>query len=196
MSIPDKIKTLRKYELPSVELFGIFDVDVASENILELVYKLGEEGREGVVIKDPEMKLDPIKYTSSQAHIGELKYGFTYPFDFGRDFFFSRVIREGFQAYESEESEEEIMDRAHKIGESILLPLLNSIKNVARDRYVSEDMVIQVDSLKEAEEFVNHLKDLGVVAKVFHYNDGKAVIRRLYQSTNDRIINFLRGGLY
>ena len=87
LSIPDKIRTLKKYGLPSVELFGIFDVDVASENILNLVYKLGEEGREGVVIKDPEMKLEPIKYTSTQAHIGELNYGFTYPFDFGRDFF-------------------------------------------------------------------------------------------------------------
>lgn len=67
---------------------------------------------------------------------------------------------------------------------------------MANEGYVSEDMVIQVDNLREAEEFVGHLKDLGVVAKVFCYKDGKAVIRRLYQSTNDRIINFLRGGLY
>jgi putative ATP-dependent DNA ligase len=196
LSIQEKMDLLESYNLPSVKFFGYMKIDEASEKIFELVLQLGMEDREGVVIKDPSMTIDPIKYTSSQAHNGELKYAFTYPFDFGRDFFFSRVIREGFQAYELNETEDEIQNRAHKLGESILHPIINTIKDISEDNPASEDIVIHVDNLKEAENFARHLRDLGVVATVHSYEDGKAIIRRVHQSTTDRISNFLRGGLY
>ncbi len=196
MNVQDKVETLEFYGLPHVKLFGIIDINDAPERIFELVIELGREDREGVVIKDPGMQIDPLKYTSSQAHNGEIEYAFTYPFDFGRAFFFSRVIREGFQAYELNESEDEIRKRAHMIGESIVYPMIRTIKHVAKDNLASEDIIIHVDDLKEAEVFVRHLRDLGVVATIHSFNDGKAIIRRVHQSTTDRISNFLRGGLY
>jgi putative ATP-dependent DNA ligase len=196
LSIKDKVKLLESYNLPRVKFFGLLKTDEAPERIFELIHKLGIEDREGVVIKDPRMIIEPIKYTSSQAHNGELKYAFTYPFDFGRAFFFSRVIREGFQAYELNETEDEIKNRAHKLGESILYPMIETIKEIAKDNTVSEDILIHVDDLKEAENFVRHLRDLGVAATVHSFRQGKAIIRREHQSTNDRISNFIRGGLY
>jgi putative ATP-dependent DNA ligase len=196
MPILDKVKILEDYDLPHVNLFGIIDIDEAPERIFELISMLGKEDREGVVIKDPEMEIDPVKYTSSQAHNGEIEYAFTYPFDFGRSFFFSRVIREGFQAYELNETDNEIRHRAHMIGESIIYPMIRTIKHVADDNLAFEDILIHVDDLKEAENFVRHLRDLGVVATVHSFVDGKAIIRRVHQSTTDRISNFLRGGLY
>ncbi len=179
-----------------MKFFGIIKIDQAPERIFELIHNLGLDNREGVVVKDPEMIIEPVKYTSSQAHNGELEYAFTYPFDFGRAFFFSRVIREGFQAYELDENEDEIRNRAHKLGESILGPMINTIKDISEDNPASEDIIIHVDDLKEAENFARHLRDLGVVATVHSYKDGKAIIRRVHQSTTDRISNFLRGGLY
>ena len=104
-----------------MKFFGFIKIDEAKERIFKLIHKLGMDDREGVVIKDPTMTIEPIKYTSSQAHNGELEYAFKYPFDFGRDFFFSRVIREGFQSYELNETEDEIKYRAHRLGESILI---------------------------------------------------------------------------
>jgi putative ATP-dependent DNA ligase len=196
MSVHDRVEILELYGLPSVKFFGIIDIDEAPERIFELVIKLGMEDREGVVIKDPKMEIDPLKYTSSQAHNGELQYAFTYPFDFGRAFFFSRVIREGFQAYELEESDDEIRNRAHMLGESILYPMIKTIKHVSKDNLAFEDIIIHVDDLEEAEEFARHLRDLGVVATVNSFEQGKAIIRRVHQSTTDRISNFLRGGLY
>jgi putative ATP-dependent DNA ligase len=196
MSVNDRVEILELYGLPSVKFFGIIDIDEAPERIFELVIKLGMDDREGVVIKDPKMEIDPLKYTSSQAHNGELQYAFTYPFDFGRAFFFSRVIREGFQAYELEESDDEIRNRAHMLGESILYPMIKTIKHVSKDNLAFEDIIIHVDDLEEAEEFARHLRDLGVVATVNSFEQGKAIIRRVHQSTTDRISNFLRGGLY
>ncbi len=194
--VPDKIEILEKYSLPPVRLFGIMDTEEAPERIFEIIKELGAEDREGVVMKDPEMEINPLKYTSSQAQIGEIEYAFTYTFDFGRAFLFSRVIREGFQAYELEESDDEIIRRAHKMGESIFLPMIHSIKQVSKGNPASEDIIIHVDNLEEANDFVRHLRDLGVVAIVHSYRDGKAVIRRMHQSTTDRITNFIRGGLY
>jgi putative ATP-dependent DNA ligase len=82
------------------------------------------------------------------------------------------------------------------IGESIIYPMIRTIKHVADVNSASEDIIIHVDNLKEAEDFARHLRDLGVVATVHSFRDGKAIIRRVHQSTTDRISNFLRGGLY
>lgn len=196
LSIIDKMKLLESYDLPMVKFFGFIKIDEAKERIFALIHRLGMDNREGVVIKDPTMTIEPIKYTSSQAHNGELKYAFKYPFDFGRDFFFSRVIREGFQSHELNETEDEIKYRAHRLGESIIYPMIDTIKDISEDNPAFEDMVIHVDDLNEAENFTRHLRELGVVATVHSFEDGKAIIRRAHQSTTDRISNYLRGGLY
>jgi len=196
LSIKEKRELLDFYNLPAVKFFGTIPIEDAVERIFEIIEKLGKEDREGVVIKDPEMLLEPVKYTTSRAHRGEIEYAFTYPFDFGRSFFFSRVIREGFQAFELNESDEELKKRAHLLGESILYPMLNTIKYVSEDNSAYEDILIHVENSTEAEEFARHLRDLGVVAIVQSFDHGKAVIRRIHQSTTDRISNYLRGGLY
>lgn len=196
LPLKEKYELLQKYNLPSVIVLGTFSVKDAPEYIKEIVKKIGEENREGIVIKDPQMEIGPLKYTSSQAHDDEIKYAFTYPFDFGRDFFFSRVIREGFQAFEMDESEEELQERAKRLGESILYPMIDTIKNVSSGNIAGEDMVIDVENREEAEKFLRHLHDLGVYAILIEFKDNKAVIRRIYQSTTDKINNFLKGGLY
>lgn len=196
LPILEKMEILQMYHLPPVRLFGIYNMEEAPPKILELVKKLGEENREGVVIKDPEMKIPPLKYTSSQAQAGELQYAFTFPFDLGKAFLFSRVIREGFQAYEMQESEDELKARAQRIGESIVYPMLETIKHVSDQEVAGEDLTLEVDSQKEAEEFIRHLRDLRVMATLVEYQNGRAVIRRIHQSTTDKIINYLQGGLY
>ncbi len=196
ISIDDKLALLESYNLPRVNFFGTIKIEDAVERIFEIIHELGNDHREGVVIKDPEMKIDPVKYTTSQAHLGEIEYAFTYPFDFGRSFFFSRVIREGFQAFELNESEDEMKKRAHLLGESILYPMIRTIKLISDGNSAYEDITIHVDNVEEADDFARHLRDLGVVAVVHSFIDGKAVIRRIHQSTSDKISNFLRGGLY
>lgn len=196
LPINEKRELLLEYELPPVNLMGIFSVLEAPSKILKVVKKMGAEGREGVVIKDPQMELPPLKYTSSQAHDDELVYAFKFPFDLGKAFFFSRVIREGFQSFEMKESEEEKSERAQRLGESILYPMLETIKQVSAGDVAGEDLVMDAESPGEVKEFLRHLRDLGVVAVALKYEDGKAVIRRVHQSTTDKISNYLDGGLY
>jgi putative ATP-dependent DNA ligase len=94
------------------------------------------------------------------------------------------------------ESTEELGERAQRLGESILYPMLETIKHVAEHEVAGEDLVMDADTIEEAEDFVQHLRDLGVMAKVMEFNDGKAVIRRIHQSTTDKINNYINGGLY
>jgi len=196
LSIKEKREILNKYNLPGVRNFGTFNVNEAPEKVKEVIKEIGENKREGVVMKDPEMEIPPLKYTSSRAHDDEISYAFTYPFDFGKDFFFSRVIREGFQAYEMNESEEELQKRAQRLGEAILNSMVGTIKTVASGNQATEDMIIDVETEEEAEEFLRYLHNLGVYAVLHKFEGDKAIIRRIYQSTTDKISNLLNGGLY
>lgn len=196
MSIKEKRELLKKYDLPVVRLIGIYEVKEAPSIIKKVIKEIGSAGREGIVIKDPSMKISPLKYTSSEAHDDELRYAFTYPFDFGRDFFFSRVIREGFQAFEMDEDEEKLQKRSHRLGEAILYPMVDTIKNVASGNSAGEDLIIDAEDEEEAEEFLHYLHDLGVFAVLLKFKDKKAVIRKIHQSTTDKINNYIKGGLY
>lgn len=196
LPINEKRKLLEEYDLPPVRLFGIYPLCKAPSKILELVNWLGEDDREGVVMKDPRMDIPPLKYTSSQAHNDELVYAFKFPFDLAKAFFFSRVIREGFQSYENHETTAEMKERAQRLGESILYPMIDTIKHVSTGEVAGEDLVMDADSRQEVDEFLKHLRELGVVAVAIKYEDGKAVIRRIHQSTTDKIDNYLKGGLY
>ena len=196
LSIKDKRNLLEEYSLPPVRLLGVYSLSKAPSEILRLVKELGEDGREGVVMKDPLMEIPPLKYTSSQAHDDELIYAFKFPFDLGKAFLFSRVIREGFQSYEYRESTDEMKERAQRLGESILYPLVETIKHVSDGEVAGEDLIMDADSKQEVDEFLRHLRDLGVLAVAVKHEDGKAVIRRIHQSTTDKIDNYLNGGLY
>jgi putative ATP-dependent DNA ligase len=191
-----KRELLADYHLEPVRLLGIFPVEEAPGKIMEIVKDLGKHNREGVVMKDLHMELEPLKYTSSQAQAAELEYALTFPFDLAKAFLFSRIIREGFQSYETGESDEERRERALRMGESILYPMLETIGKVEGGEVAAEDLLIEVDSQEEAEEFIRHLRDLKVMASLVEIKDGKAVIRRIHQSTNDRVHNYLEGGLY
>ncbi|PKL71522.1 MAG: RNA ligase [Methanobacteriales archaeon HGW-Methanobacteriales-2] len=196
LPVLDKRELLADYHLEPVRLLGIFPVKEAPENIMEITNELGKNDREGVVMKDPQMELEPLKYTSSQAQAAELEYALSFPFDLAQAFLFSRIIREGFQAHEAGETGEKLRERALRMGESALYPMLQTISKVEQGELAAEDLLIEVDNLEEAEEFIRHLRDLKVMATLVEVKDGKAVIRRIHQSTNDRINNYLDGGLY
>lgn len=146
-------------------------------------------------MKDPSMELPPLKYTSSQAHARELAYAFSYPFDFGRPFFFSRVIREASRPMNSmNQMMKPLKGTPPRGGNNI--PHAREDKEHISWRGAYEDTVIDVEDREAAEEFIRHLVRLGVSATLADYRDGRATIRRFYQSTTDRINNYLKGGLY
>ncbi len=191
---------VEEYGIKSVMLFGEYSVDEAHIEIARIIKELGATMHEGVVIKDPRMIIPPIKYTTSESNCADLRYAFEFYNDLGRDFFFPRVCREAFQSVEWDESEDVRKKRCMQLGESILLPMIETIGKKRAGERIAEKVQLRVKDLKTAEEFKEHLKLLGVDA-VFEKPEKKdneylVKIRKLNQSTNDKTESILRGELW
>lgn len=195
LGVEERLRVLIKYGLQGVHSFGVFSKK-DHYKLLGLVRDLGSGKREGIVLKDPTMRVQA-KYTSNQSTNNDLKYAFKFFSDYGQAFFFRRLIREAFQAYELGLTGKELEEEASRLGKSILMPMVETIRKVADGKEVTEDFDIEVPSLEFGEAFVEHLRHLGVKAsmeKVKHKN-GKVLIRvkRHYPSTNDKVKAYLKG---
>ncbi|HMB45351.1 MAG TPA: RNA ligase, partial [Candidatus Methanoperedens sp.] len=200
MSVMERRKLMDEYGIKSVRLYGEFEVAGAHEAITDIIKDLGNTLREGVVIKDPQMILHPVKYTSSLSNCADLKYAFEFYNDLGRDFFFGRVCREAFQSVEWDENEESMRKRCQELGESILLPMISTITKKKAGERIAENVQIRVKNPKTIAEFEDYLRLLGVDA-VFEMpekigDEYLVRIRKIYQSTNDKTETILGGQMW
>ncbi|MBW9222861.1 RNA ligase [Methanothermococcus sp. SCGC AD-155-K20] len=200
LPIEEKNRLLEKYNIPYVKPLGILKKEGIME-IKNIVSKLNSEKREGIVLKDPNMLVDPIKYTTHYTQYSDLSVAFKYLFDLGIDFMFSRLVREGYQSFEFKEGEKELEKRAISIGKAIVYPMVESIKMVSKGELITEDFELYFDSEGDMDEFLNYLKELHisyVIKERELLKNGvyRIKIGRIYPSTNDKIKSHLKGSLW
>ncbi|HLB69954.1 MAG TPA: RNA ligase [Candidatus Methanoperedens sp.] len=200
MPVMERRGLMEEYGINSARFFGEYDVEEAHNEITGIIKGFGDSLHEGVVIKDPQMVITPVKYTSSLSNCADLRYAFEFYNDYGRDFFFPRVCREAFQSMEWDEDEESRRKRCLRLGESILLPMIETIKKKKNGERIAEKVQIRVKNLKTALDFETHLRVLGVDA-VFEepeqIGDEYLIrIRKIYHSTNDKTESILRGEMW
>lgn len=189
-----------EFGLMSAAFLGEFHKESAAEKIKEIVIKLGRQGREGVVMKDPENLVPPLKYTSSRTNCSDLAVAFRYYNDYALDFFVSRAVREGYQSVEWKESEDERQARALSLGESILMPLVDTIERAQLGENIVQKVQIRVKSLQTARDFEYHLRRSGI-RTIFEPpepdDDGYLIrITKLIMSTNDKTQALLNGEMW
>ena len=199
-SISKKQEILEKYGFFQVKFFGEIPLETAPEEIVKIVRKLGEKEHEGVVIKDPEMILSPLKYTSSQSNCSDLRHAFKFYNEAGRDYMLSRIVREGFQTVEWNENEAEFEKRCMQLGKSILNPLRESIKKVKEGQRLYEEARIRVRDLKTVANFQVYLNRFGIDTV---FEEPKVVggeylitIRKINKSTTDKTQAIWQGELW
>lgn len=200
LPITERREILQKYGFSQVKSFGEIPVETAPEKITEIIKKLGEEEREGVVIKDPEMILPSLKYTSSQSNCSDLRHAFKFYNEAGREYMLSRIVREGFQTVEWRENKADFEKRCMQLGESILNSLRDSIETVKKGQRLYEEARIRVKNLETAAEFEEYLKRLGIDA-IFEEpqligDEYLIVIKKMNKSTNDKTQAILNGELW
>jgi putative ATP-dependent DNA ligase len=200
MPVNERRRLMDEYGIKSVRLFGEFDVGEVHTVITEIIKSFGNTLREGVVIKDPEMNIPAVKYTSSLSNCQDLRYAFEFYNDFGRDFFFGRVCREAFQSVEWDEDEESARKRCRKLGESILLPMISTIRKKKAGERIAENVQIRVKNLTTVSEFEEYLRLLGIDA-VFETPEKRGDeylvrIKKIHQSTNDKTETILGGQMW
>jgi putative ATP-dependent DNA ligase len=197
MPIQERNSLLDPLGIHRVRLLGIFKKEEAAEEVFRILEELEKENREGVVLKDPEMVIPPIKYTSSRTNTSDLEYAFKFPYDYGRDFFFSRIMREGYQALEMSEGRRELRSRALRLGKSLLYPMVETMRKIKEREVVTEDYIVRVKSRGEIDDLLEYLKRQGVNCMLgdVRKEDGEIVaeIKRLRHASNDKIRAMLRG---
>ncbi len=192
MRIEDKEKILEKHGIKKVEILKKCSASEIEE-IMGVIKGLNEKKREGVVFKDMEMQLEPLKYTTSFANCSDLAYAFRFFEEYSRDFMLARIIREAFQAFEFGYSDE----RALRLGKSILESAIESIKRVKAGEEVLEKSRLLFSSEKVYEAFKLHLKLLGISFRELEVKKSEkgleVVIARVMRATTDRIRSLLEG---
>ncbi|NPA63229.1 MAG: RNA ligase [Methanococci archaeon] len=204
LPINERINLCKKYNLPYVKPLAILDKDTAHLHIKEIINDLNRRKREGVVMKDPEMIVPPIKYTTHYTQCEDLRSAFTFFFDLGVDFLFSRVVREGFMSYEFEDSEEDLKKRAEDLGKAILIPMVETIRRISKGERISEDFELIFDSEDDVDEFIYFMRKMKMLVvikdiKKIDTNEGvkiKVLIGKIYNKTNDKVISYLNGTLW
>ncbi len=138
-----------------------------------------------------------VKYTTESQHHAELAYAFSLPFEHGRDFVFSRIVRDAFQAVESGDSDDRLRERARDLGESILLPMVSTIRDVRDGDPVGERHTVRGDP-DALDALFEHLDDqsLTIDRRSDRREDGERVVEfvKVAESSRDRIQYYLEGG--
>ncbi len=200
LEIHRRRKLAEKYGFNQVNLLGEFNIKEAPVRITNIIRELGKIGHEGVVIKDPKMVLQPIKYTCSESNRSDLQQAFKFYNEAGRDYLYSRVIREGFQSHEWEENEEDFRKRCLLLGESILRPMKETIAKVQSGERISDDFIIRVRNKSVIYKFRSYLERFGlhvVLGKIEKKgNEYTAEFRKINKSTNDKTLAMLEGQLW
>jgi len=168
------------------------------ETVREIIAGLEEAGREGVVLKDPEYRVPPLKYTTGYINVRDIREGMRFPFDEGHTFIFARVLRQMFKAYEEGWDEERLREEARRIGEAILLPAVESIYRFVRGETLGEEFILTFDSMESLEEFILYAAQLGVPISVVstETSDGLVKARMVkHKKTPEEYRKIMRTGL-
>ncbi|MEM2801934.1 MAG: RNA ligase [Archaeoglobaceae archaeon] len=193
LSIEEKERISAKYGLKMAKILLKCKADEV-EKIRETVKALNANRREGVVFKDIEMLLEPLKYTTSFSNCSDLSYAFRFFEEFGRDFMLARIMREAFQTFEFGE---DLEARSLRLGKAILNSAIESIAKVRDGKEVSEIFRLTFSSEDVLELFKMHLKLLGITFREIERKSCdkgvEVLFERVMRATTDKIRSLLEG---
>lgn len=195
MAVLERREICEELGIPQAELFGVYEPSEAVEETPDIVRELDQGGREGIIMQTLG-GTQQLKYTTAAANQGDLAFAFTFPFDYGRDFSFRRLIREGFQSVEFEESEGRRRERAHGLGESLLLPMVDSIERIQEGERIGEQHTVRAEP-RIVDRLLEHFRDQGLTIdiEVDRRVKGERVLTftKRIQRTNDKTEAYLDG---
>jgi putative ATP-dependent DNA ligase len=196
LPVAERRDRCERYGFESPQFFGQHDPSATADAVADAIERLDAAGREGVVMKSADGER-MVKYTTESQHHDELAYAFSLPFDYGRDFVLSRVVREAFQAAELDGTDERRRERARDLGESILLPMVETIQEVSEGGTVGERHTVRGES-RSIDALLDHLRDQSLTLDVgTDRRDGdERVVEflKVAESTQDRVRYYLDGG--
>ncbi len=142
-----KIEIAERYGLPCVPNYGRFTKDdvVSIRNIL---YRMNEEGKEGVVFKEDSERNKRVKYVTSNANLGDIRVTAKNMLQLPPEYFTNRLMR--LVLFMEEEGIEKTKDFYENVGKAFIDGLFDAIEQYKKEHHVSRRFVCKFNKKENA----------------------------------------------
>ncbi len=195
LSLRDEI--VEKYGLRRVRILGVLDKRDL-DGLRRIVDQLDKERREGIVLKDPFHRVKPLKYTTIYINIHDIAEGMKHPFDEGKGYLFSRIVRLIAQGYEYDWNNDVLESIALRLGKAILEPAIKSLRDRADGKLIAATYKLVLPDKQSFHEYREFAEQMGldVVIRVIEEKpNGEMVVELLkIKDTHDIYGKILKTG--
>ncbi|ASJ16099.1 ATP-dependent DNA ligase [Thermococcus chitonophagus] len=196
LPVEERLKIAEEYGIPHVEVFGKFTRNDLGE-LYELIERLSREGREGIVMKSPDMKRI-VKYVTPFANINDIRIGARVFYELPPGYFTSRISRLAFYIAEKRLKGESLRKLAEDLGMALLQPLVESILDVEQGEDIAEVFKIRVKKIETAYKMVTHFEKLGLnieIVDIEELSNGmwRVTFKRVYSDATSEIRELIGG---
>jgi putative ATP-dependent DNA ligase len=173
----ERLQLQEKYHLPTAPVFGKFDVDQLP-TLKELLRRMNEEGREGVVFKEESPKQRRAKYVTSHSSIYDILTSAHEIKQLPPEYFINRVVRLVLFMDETGLPCQSTTERG--LGHAFLHGLFQAIEQFKNERRVYETFRCRFRNKTNAHHLIDRLKHTGahihVVQRRLEWQDGFYVL--------------------
>jgi putative ATP-dependent DNA ligase len=194
----EKVSLIKKYGLPSVEIFGRYTAENLRE-LKELLLKLNDEGREGVVFKEDSAEGKRAKYITSYANLNDIKVTAKNMLQLPPEYYTNRILR--LVLFMEEEGIERTDHLYEELGKAFIDGLFEAIDQFKREHKVYHTFTCRFRSRENAVALMELLqrtsKHIQVIQKELRKEGGYWVLTfdKVFLNMTGLLGHLLSGGL-
>ncbi|RME08454.1 MAG: RNA ligase, partial [Aquificota bacterium] len=159
----EKLRLIEKYGLPSVERYGLYTPEQV-EDLKELLRRLNEEGREGVVMKEDSERDKRVKYITSYANLNDIRITSLNMLGLPADYYTNRLLR--LALFIEEEGLKKDEELYRELGEAFLTGLFEACKMAREEGKVRRVFRCRFRKRENALVFLEQIKHASVHIQV------------------------------
>ncbi len=199
LSQEDKRCRLERYGLPSVEMFGRFTPEEVPR-LREVLLRLNEEWREGVVLKEDSARDRRAKYVTSNSNIQDIRATAYNIMDLPPEYFTNRILR--LVLFLEEQGMKRTPETQRQLGAAFLEGLRDAVDLFRREHKVYHTHRCRFRRRENAERLMSHLHgvkshEVQVQQRNLYRKGGYWVLEfdRVYPGMNGLLGHLLAGGV-
>jgi putative ATP-dependent DNA ligase len=151
----EKRALIERYALPGVEAFGRYE-SAQWAQVRDLLLRLNDEGREGVVLKEDSPRERRSKYVTSNSGIADIEATVSHLLQFPPEYFTQRILRLALFMDEEGIAHDPEFDR--RLGAALLNGLFAAIEQFKRERRVYCSFRCRLRQAENAERLLRMLR--------------------------------------
>ncbi len=149
-----KLELINRYNLPAVKTYGRFTSEDI-QKIKEILFKMNEEGREGVVFKEDSERNKRVKYVTSNANLSDIRVTAKNMLQLPPEYFTNRLLR--LVLFMEEEGIEKTEKLYKDLGKAFIDGLFDAIEQYKKEHRVSRKFLCKFNKKENALALIEQL---------------------------------------